>query len=130
MVLLYFLEQLNGLKIFNFMESIKHKLKSQFRELYPSSNMSDRMETYMVLQHFGSYCAQNFGNDKSKSILKLINDVYQQKSLFENNAIENEFFYAIASQLGNNDLMVHLNSIPESLWSTYIKVLVQTQINK
>ena len=112
------------------MNTIIQQFKQQFPEIYPSALGNDRYVAYSVLNYFGSYCAQHFEEDKSKDILNTINKVYQQKSVFTCNAIENEFFSALASQLGVNDLMKQFQNIPETLWSVYIKVVIETQKNK
>ncbi len=111
------------------MHTIVQQFKEQFPEIYPATSDNGRFTTYKVLHHFGSYCAQHFENEKAKEILNTINRVYQRKSLFTCNAIENEFLSALATKLGVNDLMNHLKSIPENLWAVYIKVLIETQKN-
>lgn len=109
------------------MNTIIQQFKEQFPEIYPSTSGHDRYATYAVLHHFGVYCAQHFEEEISKEILNTVNMVYQEKSLFICNAIENEFFLALADQLGYNELRKHLQLIPENLWFVYIKVLIETQ---
>ncbi len=111
------------------MNTLIQQFKEQFPEIYPPVSVNDRYATYMVLHHFGSYCAQHFDGEKTKGILNTINKAYQRKSLFTCNAIENEFLAALAGQLGVNDLMKHLQTIPDNLWAVYIKVLIETQKN-
>ncbi len=112
------------------MNNITQIFKKQFPEIYPSAFDKDKYSNYLVLHHFGTFCAKNFKDGKTKEILITVNDMYNQKSLFTNNAIENEFLSALATELGANDLMNQLNSFPQNLWQPYIKVLIQTQINK
>jgi len=109
------------------MNTIIQQFKEQFPEIFPTNSGNDKYATYAVLNHYGVYCAQHFEEDTSKEILNTINKVYQLKNLFTCNAIENEFFSALASQLGVNELMKHLQRIPENLWAVYIKVLIETQ---
>lgn len=109
------------------MNTIIQQFKEQFPEIYPIVSTNDSYASYKVLHHFGLYCAQHFEEEKSKEILNTVNMVYQKKSLFTCNAIENEFFSALAGQLGITELMKHLQLIPENLWSVYIKVLIETQ---
>jgi hypothetical protein len=111
------------------MNTIIQQFKEQFPDIFPANSGNDKYATYAVLHHYGVYCAQHFEEEKSKEILNTLNKVYQQKNLFACNAIENEFFAALAEQLGVNDLMKHLKNIPENLWSVYIKVLIETQKN-
>ena len=118
------------LKKSKIMNTIIQQFKEQFPEIFPTSSENDKYEKYAILHHYGDYCAQHFEEEKSIEILNIINKIYQQKNLFICNAIENEFFSPLASQLGVNDLMMHLKRIPENLWSIYIKVLIETQKNK
>lgn len=111
------------------MNAIIQQFKEQFPEIYPVDTANDRSATYKVLYHFGTYCAQNFEDEKTIEILNSVNNFYQRESLFNCNAIENEFFYALANQLGVNNLMNHLQKIPKNLWAVYIKVLIETQKN-
>ncbi len=109
------------------MNTIIQQFKEQFPDIFPANSGNDKYATYAVLHHYGVYCAQHFEEDTSKEILNAINKVYQRKNLFSCNAIENEFFSALASQLGVKELMKHLQCIPENLWAVYIKVLIETQ---
>jgi hypothetical protein len=115
------------LKISESMNTIIQQFKEEFPEIFPTISENDRFATYTVLHHYGNYCVQHFEKEKSREILNTINKVYDQKNLFLCNAIENEFFPALASQLGVNDLMQHLQRMPENLWAVYIKVLIETQ---
>lgn len=109
------------------MNAIIQQFKEQFPEIFPASTRNDKYATYAVLHHYGVYCAQHFEEEKSKEILNAINKLYQRKNLFTCNAIENEFFSALAERLGVNELMKHLQYIPENLWAVYINVLIETQ---
>lgn len=111
------------------MNAIDQQFKKQFPEIYPVDAANDRSATYSVLHHFGTYCAQHFEDEKALEILNSVNNFYQQGNLFNCNAIENEFLYALANQLGINNVMNHLKRIPKNLWAVYIKVLIETQKN-
>jgi len=117
------------LKKFDPMKTILQQLKVTFPEVYPKILSNDRYAAYAVLHLFGEYCAQHFENDKTKEILNTINSLYQRKSHFVCNAIENEFFFEMASQLKISELNKHFQIIPENLWALYIKVLIEIQKN-
>ncbi len=111
------------------MNTIIQQFKEQFPEIYSEPLVKDKYATYSVLHHFGEYCAQHFEEDKAAKIIDAINKAYQKKNLFTCNAIENEFFSALAGKLGVNNLMKHLRRIPDNLWPVYLKVLIETQKN-
>lgn len=111
------------------MDTIIQQFKQKFPEIYPVEADNNRYHAYSVLHYFGTYCAHHFEDEKTKEILNTVNNIYQRRSLFNCNAIENEFFYALADQLGVDNLMKHLQKIPENLWPVYIKVLIENQQN-
>ena len=111
------------------MNTIIQQLKEQFPEIFPKTMENNRYEAYKVLHHFGNYCVRNLEKEETQEILNAINKIYQRKNLFTSNAIENEFLFALATELGVTDLMKHLKILPENLWAVYISVLIETQKN-
>lgn len=111
------------------MNTIIKQFEEQFPEIYPSVSRNDRYATYAILNHFGNYCGENFEIENAKEILITINKVYQQKSIYACNAIENEFLPALAGRLGINDLSGNLEGIPETLRTVYLQVLIEIQKN-
>ncbi len=109
------------------MDTISQQFEEQFPAIFPASSGNDRYATYKVLHHYGDYCVQHFKEAKSIEILNIVNKVYPEKNHFMRNAIENELFKALVSQLGVNELMKHLQHIPDNLWTVYIKVLIEIQ---
>lgn len=109
------------------MNSAIQQMKKLFPEIFPAALETDRFAPYKVLSHFGSYCAQHFEEEKAREILAAVNKIYQRNDLFACNAIENEFFSALATQLDLTDLNNQLKRMPESLWGVYIKVLLETK---
>ena len=109
------------------MNNIKQQFIIQFPEIYPVGLNNDHYATYTVLQHFGNYCANHFEDEMGKEILNSVSALYDQNNFFNCNAIENEFLFPLAEQLGLNNIMKHLQNIPEKLWPVYIKVLIETQ---
>lgn len=106
--------------------NIEQKLQEHFPELCPAEIDNDKFSLYKLLNHFGNYCSSHSESDKSQEILNVIDNLYQAKNLFDRNAIENEFLSVITRNLGVSELMHHLKKIPESLWTVYIKVLMET----
>lgn len=123
----FFSMPLMALKQSETMNTIIQQLKEQFPEIYPQEPENGRYDKYKVLHFFGSYCAQHFEDEKTQEVLHTVNRIYQRKSLFTCNAIENEFLYALATQSDVSNLMSQLKVIPESLWEAYFKVLIETQ---
>lgn len=109
--------------------SISHQAKEHFPELFSqdSDNDDGDFSVYKRLYHLGVYCSENFQNDKGREVLKTVNMWYGTGNVFDNNAIENEFFLAIAERQNLESIMETLKEIPEQLWEVYIKVLLETQ---
>lgn len=112
------------------MGTILQQLQAQFPEIFPETAPNNRYEIYSVLHHFGTYCSRHPNDNKTREILSTINKVYQRKNLFTCNAIENEFFPALAAQWDANAWVKHLPNIPETLWAAYLKVFIETQKNE
>lgn len=109
--------------------SVEQELRMKFPEIYPLSlliKFPGELAEYRLLNYFGNFCAENFGSKKSEEILLTVNNLYQSENLFVKNAIENEFLFAISELLGTNELINHLQKIPNKLQLAYVKVLFET----
>lgn len=109
--------------------SVEQEFRRKFPEIYPLSlliKFPGELAEYRLLNYFGNFCAENFGSKKSEEILLTVNNLYQSENLFVKNAIENEFLFAIAEFLGTNELINHLQKIPNKLQLAYVKVLFET----
>lgn len=114
--------------------SLEESLRIGFPQVYPHSMLKEEYNStckgYIVLRYFGIYCSTHFEDQLTLNIISLINVHYQSNNLFIQNAIENEFLFAIADNLGTQGLLNNLNKIPEELQMIYLKVLMQTMKNK
>lgn len=56
---------------------------------------------------------------------KIINLLYAKSTLYEKNAIENEYFLAIANSEQSTTLKQQLQLMPETLRAVYIKTIIE-----
>lgn len=111
------------------METRIYKTLSQwFPEAFSDFDHSEDMNLdYGVLRHFATF-TQKLIQDKSERIkepFKIINLIYSKSTMFEKNAIENEFFNAFANSEKSMTLKQHLDLMPESLRGIYIRTILE-----
>jgi hypothetical protein len=82
---------------------------------------------YDLLHHFAKYTKKLvIGDCENKSEpFKIIALLYFKGTLFEKNAIENEFLSVIALEENTNTLKEHLELMPELLRSVYLKTILE-----
>ncbi len=82
---------------------------------------------YDTLNHFANYTKSLIKDDSENKSepFKIINLLYAKGSLFERNAIENEFFYVLAFDENPQNLKENLSLMPESLRTVYIKTILE-----
>lgn len=82
---------------------------------------------YGVLRHFARYTQKLIqqNSDKKKEPFNIINLLYFKSTRYEKNAIENEFFSALAIEEKPKTLKEHLELMPESLRSVYIQIILE-----
>lgn len=83
-------------------------------------------EDYRVLHHFAEYTRELINNksEGQKEPFKIISLLYSNGSLFEKNAIENEFLLVLASEENSMTLKQHLELMPEGLKAVYVKTII------
>lgn len=82
---------------------------------------------YGILRHFAGY-TQKLIRQKSESQkepFKIIHLLYLKGTLYERNAIENEYFKTLVSDETAMSLKEHLELMPEGLRPVYIKTIVE-----
>jgi len=106
---------------------IQKTLCHWFPEAFGETEKSLISTDYGILLQFAKY-AQRLINDKSenqKEPFKIIYLLYSKGSLYEKNAIENEFFNVLASEEHSLTLKAHLELMPEGLRSIYVKTIIE-----
>lgn len=82
---------------------------------------------YDFLKHFSEYVIKIIEADASNKTepFKIINLLYSKGSLFERNAIENEFFFSLAFNENSLTLKENLSFMPETLRAVYLKTIIE-----
>ncbi|MDP2236951.1 MAG: hypothetical protein Q8J88_11000 [Bacteroidales bacterium] len=110
------------------MESRTQKTLMQwFPDAFTDVRKSELKTDYDFLNHFAKYTKSLIKEDKEnkKEPFKIINLLYSKGTLFERNAIENEFFFVLAFDENPRTLKEDLSLLPESLRAVYIKTLLE-----
>jgi len=106
---------------------IQKTLTQWFPDAFTDVKKSALKTDYDFLNHFAKY-AKGLINDDSenkKEPFKIINLLYSKGSLFERNAIENEFFFAFAFNENSYTLKDNLHLMPEPLRAVYVKIILE-----
>lgn len=111
------------------MKAIIKELDESFGSILPTFQENDELVLYKKLNLLGCYYTEHFEEEKAGEIIKVIEAIYKRKYLFVCNAIENEFLSVLALHSKPSELSHLLESLPESLWVVYIKVLLETLKN-
>lgn len=102
-------------------------LNQWFPKAFSDNKISGASSDYEILNHFAKYAKRlikDNGVDKSEPF-KIINLLYSKGTLFERNAIENEFFYVLAIDETPITLIETVKLMPEFLRSVYIKTILE-----
>ncbi|WP_298647999.1 hypothetical protein [uncultured Proteiniphilum sp.] len=112
---------------------MKPRLDQYFKRWIPEAYSYDitnkeidkEVEDYKILHYLGWFCAKHFGELKASEILKMITSLYESEDLFIQNAIENEFLTVLTFNLGVDNLIEIIKTLPQDLQTVYIKVLLE-----
>lgn len=108
---------------------IQKTLHQWFPEAFSNLGIpeSDSYSEYDTLRHFALFTMQLIRDDGSRKRepFKIINLLYSKGTLYERNAIENEFFTPLASGENAGSLKEILELMPETLKSVFIKTIVE-----
>jgi hypothetical protein len=82
---------------------------------------------YRVLRHFARYAQKLIqqNSERMKEPFKIINLLYFKGTMYEKNAIENEFFNALAMEEKSMTLKGHLGLMPEDIRQVYIRTILE-----
>ncbi len=106
---------------------IQKTLKQWFPNAFTDDNKTGILSDYEILQQFARYTMsllQN-NNDGEKEPFKIVNMLYQNGSLHDKNAIENEFFSALIKAESPGTLKSHLGLMPDNLKPVYLKTILE-----
>lgn len=106
---------------------IQKTLCHWFPEAFKETEESLISTDYGILRQFAEYTRRLISEkaENQKEPFKIIHLLYSKGTLFEKNAIENEFFNIIASKEDSLTLKEHLELLPEGLRSVYIKTILE-----
>ncbi|HAF30656.1 MAG TPA: hypothetical protein DCG75_16565 [Bacteroidales bacterium] len=110
------------------MESrIQKTLTQWFPDAFALEHKSVLKTDYDFLCHFAKYVERLIKEDSEnkREPFKIINLLYSKGTLFERNAIENAFFFVIASNEKPQTLKESLSLMPEALRAVYIKTILE-----
>ena len=81
---------------------------------------------YWVLRRFAEYTRKIISDncEGQKEPFRIIFLLYSNGTLFEKNAIENEFLNVLASEESSMTLKQHLELMPEGLRTVYLKTII------
>lgn len=103
-------------------KTLKQWFPTAFEELPEYSSCSD----YELLCRFAKYTISiiHDDSDTKREPFRLILLLYSKGSLYEKNAIENEFFRILAGEETSMTLKEHLSLMPEELKPVYLKTIL------
>ncbi len=104
---------------------ITKTLKNWFPDLYPEEITEGELRDYVVLNHFAAYCNENRDTKQVTEVFKIINLLYQNGSLHDRNAIENEFLSILTDISSPSNLKSQLGQLPKELRPIYIKTILE-----
>ncbi|MFA5433057.1 MAG: hypothetical protein WC319_09360 [Candidatus Paceibacterota bacterium] len=110
------------------MESrIQKTLTQWFPDAFAIAQKPALKTDYDFLNHFANFAKVLIKEDSEskKEPFKIINLLYSKGTLFERNAIENAFFFVIASDEKPQTLKESLSLMPEALKAVYIKTILE-----
>ena len=106
---------------------IQKTLNHWFPEAFKETEKSLIYTDYGILRQFAEYTQKiiNSEIDGQKEPFKIIYLLYSKGTLYEKNAIENEFLNVLASDENSLSLKKHLELMPEGLREIYIKTIIE-----
>jgi|GEM_PF-1648146 len=110
----------------NIRKTLVHWFPKAFSDIGGGASYSD----YEVLCHFARYTITliSDNNESKHEPFKLILQMYRKGTLYEKNAIENEYLRILAEEEKSLTLMEHLCLMPEDLKAVYIKTILENQL--
>jgi hypothetical protein len=102
-------------------------LSQWFPEAFADVKKSELVSDYRTLLHFAKYTLKliNENSESKKEPFKIILLLYSKGSLYEKNAIENEFLKVLSDEENAMKLKEHLDLMPENLKPVYLKTIVE-----
>ena len=106
---------------------IQKTLKKWFPNAFTENAETGAESDYEILKQFAWYTLSLIQNHKEgeKEPFKIVNLLYQNGSLHDKNAIENEFFSIITKEESPGSLKSHLKLMPENLKPIYLKTILE-----
>lgn len=106
---------------------IQKTLSQWFPDAFIDVKKSVTNSDYSILQHFAKYTQKLIidNSENKKEPFKIILLLYAKGSLYEKNAIENEFFSVLAFDENPITIKEHLDLMPEQIRSVYLKVILE-----
>lgn len=106
---------------------IQKTLTQWFPGAFEKIKKSEIMTDYIMLNHFAKYTLKLLAEDSERKMepFKIIQILYSHSTLFERNAIENEFFKVLAAKENPLTLKENLELMPESIRSIYLKTILE-----
>lgn len=107
------------------------KIQKTLRRWFPNAFAIDgetvEESDYEILNKFARYTLLLIQNNKEgeKEPFKIMDLLYQNGSLHDKNAIENEFFRIITREESPGSLKSHLRLMPENLKPVYLKTILE-----
>ncbi len=106
---------------------IQKTLKLWFPTAFADKTLNGSDSDYEILQQFARYTLKLIqeNNKNEKEPFKIMNVLYQNGSLHDKNAIENEFFRILTMAESPGTLKLHLQLMPDNLKPVYLKTLLE-----
>lgn len=106
---------------------IQKTLRQWFPEAFTSREMDEEMSDYEILRQFAAYARMlmDVNAENRKEPFKIIYLLYSKGSLFEKNAIENEFLSLLSHDESAHTIKQHLEMMPEQMRPVYLKTILE-----
>ena len=106
---------------------IQKTLKQWCPKAFVEDAVTEGKSDYEILEQFARYTLSLIQDNKVsvKEPFKIVNMLYQNGSLHDKNAIENEFFSTIIKEESPGSLKSHLKLMPENLKKIYLKTILE-----
>lgn len=106
---------------------IQKTLRQWFPDAFANVKKTELKSDYDTLHHFAKYVKElmNDSHENKSTPFKIINLLYSKGTLFEKNAIENEFLRVMAFEENPNTIKEHLDLMPEAIRAIYLKTILE-----
>lgn len=106
---------------------IQKTLTHWFPEAFTAAENSVINTDYGILRQFAYYTKKLISNNTGGQAepFKIIHLLYSKGTLYERNAIENEFLNVLASDENPLTIKQHLEFMPEGLRAVYVKTIIE-----